>query len=256
MTTPCSVRAMAAARENAHAKVEQEAALARHLARLVGRGLLDDAGGEAWLVPRGHATLDESAADFEVLAEIHAAAARVDVSPRATAAATAGTVVRRRATPPPRDDAAARAAAAAAGFGASAVMLPRLPVRPRYWDALSDPHFSPPAPPPHPAVADAARRAAAVGARAATYGGGVGIVGAALLALAGVHAVAGDGGVAARGVLDAVKAAATTAVAPVAAFARRQLAGVAAAPPSELATDLGRRLERSTRKGVGLQRRD
>ena len=151
MTTPCSVRAMAAARENAHAKVEQEAALARHRARLVGRGLLDDAGGEAWLVPRGHASLEASAADFEVLAEIHAAAARVDVSPRAAAAATAGTVVRRRATPPPRDDSAARAAAAAAGFGASSVVLPRLPVRPRYWDALaSEPGFSPPAPPPPP----------------------------------------------------------------------------------------------------------
>ena len=61
----CSVRAMAAARENAHAKVEQEAAIARHRARLVGRGLLDDAGGEAWLVPR-RLTLDESVAAFEV----------------------------------------------------------------------------------------------------------------------------------------------------------------------------------------------
>lgn len=213
----------------------KETAIARHRASLVGAGLLEDAS-EAWLAPRREQTLAESEAAFEVLAEIFAAQTRVDVCPASTATRLATRTVRARAAAPPlTDDESLRAAArAAAGYGAAGLLaLPRLPVRPRYWDALGGGGGAsppvPPLPPPSPAVADAARRGVAVGARALVYGAGAGLVGAALAAVlaaraAGVAPGVEDGGGALRAALAPVASAARGA-----AEAVRDAVGVEAA---------------------------
>jgi len=242
----CSVRQMAAARESAYAKLEQEAAIQRHRARLVGRGLLDDAGGEAWLLPKRGQTLAESEKTFEVLAEVLAAEARLD-APRAAADAHRGPVRRHgfaARRPAAEEDPGARAAAAAAGYGASALVLPRLPPRNRYWDSLArdgGAGAGPPAAPSHPAVADAARRVSATASRAGAYGVGAALAGAALSALAIAHWAAD--GTRATAAAASVEAAAVAALAPVAASARAALGGVSRGN-GEFTGQLGRRLER------------
>ena len=123
---------------------------------------------------------------------------------------SARTVRVRPAPPPPTDEETLRAAArAAAGYGAAGLLsLPRLPGRPRAsWAPATDGlgggggggggSALPPAV-VGPAVVDAARRGVAVGARALAYGGAVGLVGAALVAVLAARAAGvtsgGDGG--------------------------------------------------------------
>lgn len=268
--------------------MQQEASLQRHRARLVGTGLLDDAG-EAWLRPRREQTLDESERTFEVLSEVLAAQTRVDAPGAATAAERRWKRHGRGGAPPPlsEDDVEvlrrARAAAAAAGtlsvmggYGASALVLPKLSLRPRMEGGFGGggagamaAAAAPPPPPVSPAVVEAASRGLATGARAAAYGSALALSGVALGSLLAarwsmVSSSDGDGGDEASSSSSALKDtlsplgdAARDVLGPVASWARREIGGGEVGEgkgnkgpkkSDEFSASLGRRLDASKRK--------
>ena len=268
----------------------QEASLQRHRARLVGAGLLDDAG-EAWLRPRREQTLDESERTFEVLSEVLAAQTRVD-APGAAEAAERRWRRHRTGAPPPlsAEDVEvlrrARASAAAAGtlslggYGASALVLPKLSLRPRDFGGGAAAAAAPPPLPVPPAVAEAAARGLATGARAAAYGSALALAGAALGSLLAARSMmrsSGGGGeessgggaaaasLATREALSPLGDAVRGALGPVVSWARGEIGGEggegggeegrgrkkkpnSAAAADAFSASLGRRLDASRRK--------
>jgi len=273
----------------------QEASLQRHRARLVGAGLLDDAG-EAWLRPRREQTLDESERTFEVLSEVLAAQTRVD-APGAAAAARRRWRRHRGGAPPPlseedvevlrraRASAAAAGALSVGGYGASALVLPKLSLQPRGFGGAGGGGIASPPPspaiPPSPAVIEAASRGLATGARAAAYGSGLALAGVALGSLWAARSISGvvgeneDGIDSAGASAAALKQtllplgdAARDVLGPVASWARREIGGgeegegrgkearTKTQSLDEFGASLGRRLDSSRRKwasraGVG-----
>lgn len=171
-------------------------------------------------------------------------AAQTRVDAPGAAAAAERRWRRYRAAPPPLSEEdveilrRARASAAAAGslsigmgYGASALVLPRLSLRPRAFDGgggLSA--ASPPPPPPPPAVIEAASRGLAIGARAAAYGSALALAGAALASLWAARSLrdegdAVDASLALKETLLPLGDAARGFLQPIASWAREELGG-------------------------------
>lgn len=171
------------ARESAFFKVEQEADLQRHRARLLlGKGRIEEIAG-ACLGPPRKQTFEESVRVFEVLPEVLQQQARID----APDAAKRREYVRRIKAGLPELSPSEMQQYRSVVYGVAAAVghVPRMTFgRNRYYDAYHDAIST-----PEPAAAplqwsaqarEAGRRAQALGTRAFVYGSALGVLAAAL----------------------------------------------------------------------------